>query len=181
MVDIYLVRHGEAAATWGDDPNPGLSHLGRQQARQARDELEQYANIDIVSSPMQRALETSQPLATQLRKQVRIDDAFREIPSPVDIDDRQAWLSGFMRQNWQDQGPEILAWRERAWNGLFELESHTAIFTHFMIINAICSRLMEAPETVCCVPDNGSITRLRLDSKSLQLVEVGRQHQTHIV
>lgn len=181
MIDIFLVRHGEASASWGEDPNPGLSHLGRQQARQARDELERYVDLDLVSSPMERALETSQPLATALRKKVTIDDAFREIPSPVGIDDRKAWLSGFMRQTWQEQGPEILEWRERAWNALFELQRHTAIFTHFMIINAICSRLLEAPETVCCVPDNGSVTRLGLDSKSLQLVEVGRQHQTKVV
>ena len=180
MVDIYLVRHGEAAARWGEDPDPGLSHLGRQQARQVRDELERYENLHIVSSPLLRAVETAQPLATALRKEVHIEEAFREIPSPVGIEDRQAWLSGFMRQDWQEQGPEILAWRERAWDALFELDKHTAIFTHFMIINAICSRLMEAPETVCCVPDNGSVTRLKLAKKTLELVEVGRQQQTHV-
>ena len=181
MVDIYLVRHGEAAASWGEDPDPGLSHLGRQQARQVRDELERYENLHIVSSPLLRAKETAQPLATALRKQVHIEDQFREIPSPVDIGDRQAWLSGFMRQEWQEQGPEVLSWRDRAWESLFELENHTAIFTHFMVINAICSRLMEAPETVCCVPDNGSITRLKLAGRSLELVDVGRQQQTHVV
>ena len=74
--------------------------------------------------------------------------------------------------------PEVLSWRDTAWGALFELGNHTAIFTHFMIINAICSRLMEAPETVCCVPDNGSVTRLKLDGNSLELVEVGRQMQT---
>ncbi len=181
MVDIFLVRHGEAAASWGEDPDPGLSHLGRQQARQVRDELERYESLHIVSSPLLRAKETAQPLATALRTQVHLDENFREIPSPVGIDDRQAWLSGFMRQEWQEQGPEVLGWRDRAWNALFELEQHTAVFTHFMIINAICSRLMEAPETVCCVPDNGSITRLKLAARSLELVDVGRQQQTHVV
>jgi broad specificity phosphatase PhoE len=180
MIDIYLVRHGEAAAAWGEDPDPGLSHLGRQQARRVRDELERYRDLHIVSSPLLRAQETAQPLATALRKQVHVDETFREIPSPVGIDDRQAWLSGFMRQEWQEQGPDILAWRELAWNAMFEIDRHTAIFTHFMVINAVCSRLMEASETVCCVPDNSSITRLRLDGNSLQLVEVGRQRETHV-
>lgn len=178
MVDIYLIRHGEAAASWGEDPDPGLSHLGRQQAVQVRDELEPCLDLHIVSSPMLRARETAQPLATVLRTEVQFDERFREIPSPVGIDDRQAWLSGFMRQEWSEQGPELLAWREAAWDALFEFGRHTAIFTHFMIINAICSRLMESPSTVCCVPDNGSITRLRLDDNSLRLVEVGRQLQT---
>ena len=180
MVDIYLVRHGEAAAAWGEDPDPGLSHLGRQQARQVRDELERYEDLHIVSSPLLRAKETAQPLATALRKEMHVDERFREIPSPVGIDDRQAWLSGFMRQQWPEQGSEILDWRESAWDGLFELDRHTAIFTHFMIINAICSRLMESPETVCCVPDNGSVTRLKLASKTLELVDVGRQRETHV-
>ncbi len=180
MIDIFLVRHGEAAAAWGEDPDPGLSHLGREQARQVRDELERYQSLHLVTSPLLRAQETAQPLATALRKQVQVNEIFREIPSPVGIDDRQAWLSGFMRQDWSEQGPEILAWRESAWNALFEITGHTAIFTHFMIINAICSRLTEAPETVSCVPDNGSITRLRLDGNSLQLVEVGRQRETHV-
>lgn len=180
MVDIYLIRHGEASASWGEDPDPGLSHLGRQQALQVRDELERYRDLHIISSPLQRAQHTAQPLATVLRKQVHVDERYREIPSPVGITDRQAWLSGFMRQNWSEQGPEILTWRETAWDALFELERHTAIFTHFMIINAICARLMESPETVCCVPDNGSVTRLKLDEHSIQLVEIGRQMQTTV-
>ena len=178
MVDIYLIRHGEAAASWGEDPDPGLSHLGRQQALQVRDELEAYSDLQIVSSPLQRALQTAQPLATALRQQVRIDERFREIPSPVGIDDRKAWLSGFMRQDWSEQGPEISAWRSTAWDALFEMEWHSAVFTHFMIINAILSRLMESPATVCCVPDNGSVTRLKLDEHGLQLINVGRQMQT---
>lgn len=178
MVDLFLVRHGEASASWGEDPDPGLSHLGRQQALQVRDELERYADLNIVSSPLLRAQETAQPLATQLRKQVHVNENFREIPSPVDIGDRQAWLSGFMRQEWEEQGPEVLAWRDAAWDALFEFDRHTAVFTHFMIVNAICSRLMESGSTVCCVPDNGSVTRLKLDGNSLQLVEVGRQMQT---
>ena len=180
MVDIYLVRHGEAASAWGEDPDPGLSHLGRQQALQARDELERYQSMQLVSSPLRRARETAQPLVTTLRQTLAIDEAFREIPSPVEIEGRQAWLQGFMRQDWDEQPPEILAWRERAWSALFEFTSHTAIFTHFMIINAICSRLMDSPATVCCVPDNGSITRLSLDEESLQLVAIGRQLQTTV-
>lgn len=180
MVDIYLVRHGEAAAAWGEEPDPGLSHVGRQQALQVRDELESYRSLHLISSPLLRAKETAQPLATTLRQKLEIDEAFREIPSPTGIDDRQAWLKGFMRQDWSEQGPEILEWRERAWSRLFELDQHTAIFTHFMIINAICSRLMESAATVCCVPDNGSVTRLKLDEHSLQLVEVGRQLQTTV-
>jgi probable phosphoglycerate mutase len=35
----FLVRHGEAAAHWGEEEDPGLSALGRQQAERAAGEL----------------------------------------------------------------------------------------------------------------------------------------------
>ena len=35
MLKLYLVRHGEAAAAWGDHDDPGLSPLGQAQATDA--------------------------------------------------------------------------------------------------------------------------------------------------
>jgi len=32
QINIILIRHGEASASWGDDPDPGLSQLGENQA-----------------------------------------------------------------------------------------------------------------------------------------------------
>ena len=31
-VEIILIRHGEAESSWGDDPDPGLSNLGKSQS-----------------------------------------------------------------------------------------------------------------------------------------------------
>lgn len=180
MVSIYLIRHGEAAARWGEDPDPGLSRLGHRQALRVRDELECYDNLRLISSPLKRAQETAQPLATTLRASIELDESFREIPSPVGIDDRQAWLSGFMTQQWSEQSPEITAWREQASGKLCECEQHTAIFTHFMIINSICCQLTDNPDTLCCVPDNGAIVHLQLEDDSLELVNIGRQQQTNV-
>jgi broad specificity phosphatase PhoE len=178
--DIYLVRHGEASAGWGEDPDPGLSELGREQALAACEQMSAHAPLRIISSPLLRAQETAQPLAEQLKCDIEVDPTFRELPSPVGIEDRREWLSLFMKQDWAEQNQEILGWRDTIWNALFELESPTVIFTHFMVINAVVSRLTEAAETVCCVPDNGSITRLELEGRALKLVEVGRQHQTFV-
>lgn len=177
-IDIFLVRHGEATAGWGEDPDPGLSALGGEQAVQAAQQMQVHAPLRIMSSPLLRAQETAQPLAQQLGVAVEIDPIFRELPSPVGIADRREWLSGFMKQDWQEQNQEILEWRKGIWDALFELDRPTVIFTHFMVINAVVGRLTEADETVCCVPDNGSITRLQLDGSALKLVEVGRQHKT---
>jgi broad specificity phosphatase PhoE len=180
MVSIFLVRHGEAAAAWGEDPDPGLSKLGRKQALQVRDELEAYKDLDLYSSPLLRAQETAQPLSSVLRRSLVTDDRYREIPSPVDIGDRRAWLAEFMKQDWAEQSDSMLEWREAAWQGLFELERPSAIFTHFMVINAICGKLTERSEIVCCVPDNGSIMHLQLDGNALSLVNVGRQQATKV-
>ena len=35
MPKIYLIRHGEASGTWADSIDPGLSELGKAQAREA--------------------------------------------------------------------------------------------------------------------------------------------------
>lgn len=177
-MDIFLIRHGEAAASWDEHPDPGLSDTGRKQALQIRDELEKHQGLRLVVSPLMRAQETAQPLASTLRCSAVTDERFREIPSPVGIEDRRAWLNAFMRQEWSEQQPSILGWRDDAWQALFEFDGPTAVITHFMMINAIVSRLTEAPETVVCIPDNGSITHLRMEGRALKLVAVGRQAKT---
>jgi len=177
-LDIFLVRHGEAAAGWGEDTDPGLSALGREQALYASERMQVYAPPRIISSPLLRARETAQPLAARLGARIEVDPTFRELPSPDGIEDRREWLSTFMKQDWSEQNQAILTWRDTLWNALFELDSATVIFTHFMVINAVVGRLTEAAATVCCVPDNGAITRLELEGWALKLAEVGRQHQT---
>ena len=39
MTDIWLVRHGEAAAGFDEDTDPALSALGREQAAQSAEHL----------------------------------------------------------------------------------------------------------------------------------------------
>ena len=180
MAEIFLVRHGEAAAKWGESPDPGLSTLGHEQAATASQALTEYGPLHLMSSPLLRARETAAPLAAALGAEVEIVDLYREIPSPLDCEDRQGWLSQMMKQSWQEQSEVIRDWRDALWDSLFELERSTVIFTHFMVINAVVSRLTNVDATVCCVPDNCSITRLHKDDMALNLVQVGRQHKTHV-
>ena len=80
MIDIYLVRHGEAAASWGQSPDPGLSELGHEQARNAAHALQPLlagAEPVLISSPLARALETAAPLADELGLSVQVNEAFR--------------------------------------------------------------------------------------------------------
>ncbi|MEM8562775.1 MAG: histidine phosphatase family protein [Pseudomonadota bacterium] len=181
MTDIYLVRHGEAAATWAQSPDPGLSEKGQQQARHAADSLMPVLGtnaVALISSPMLRARETAEPLANQLQQEVTVHEAFREIQAPVPLAERQRWLRAFMQQQWQDQSDALHQWRDHAFESLLALPRSAVIFTHFLVINAVVGQIKNESATLCCWPDNGSITHLRLDSEALSLVALGKQMQT---
>jgi probable phosphoglycerate mutase len=182
-MDIYLVRHGEAAASWAQAPDPGLSDLGHQQARAAAQLLRPrlaYGAVELFSSPLSRTLETAAPLAAELGLAVRVNEAFREIQAPVPLADRQAWLRQFMQQRWEEQPDSLHRWRDRAIQELLALRSPAVVFTHFLVINAVVGRIQAAATTLCCWPDNGSITHLRLCDGGLELVELGAQMSTVI-
>ena len=181
-MDIFLVRHGEAAASWGESPDPGLSDLGQQEAEDAAKLLLQYTGEDtlLISSPLQRAIETAAPLARELRRRIQEDAAFREIPSPVPLAQRQAWLRQFMQQQWHEQTEDLNAWRSKALHQLLELRQPAVIFTHFLVINAVVGQVLGRPETLCCWPANGSITQLRHNGSSLELIALGQEVETHV-
>ena len=179
-MEFYLVRHGEAAASWGESPDPGLSELGRKEASNAAETLKPLLGSDTVllSSPLQRALETAAPLVATLQQEVVIENVFREIPSPVPLALRQAWLREFMQQQWAEQGDELIVWRSAAMQYLLALTQPAVIFTHFLVINAVVGQILDRPETLCFWPSNGSITRLRHNGTGLELLSLGDEVET---
>ena len=78
MTDVWIVRHGEAAASWEADPDPALSELGRSQAEATSLALLELLpnDVSIISSPLRRAQETAEALATKMGKPVAIDGRF---------------------------------------------------------------------------------------------------------
>ena len=73
MTQIHLVRHGKAAAGFGSHKDPGLDELGRRQAQAVAAMLHERHADDrpiLYSSPLARAMETSQPLAAEWNCQV---------------------------------------------------------------------------------------------------------------
>ena len=180
-MDIFLVRHGEAAAAWGQDPDPGLSALGGRQAVAAADNLlpRLAANVKLVSSPLKRAQETASPLSASLGLPVSINEAFCEIPAPVPLADRQTWLRSFMAQRWSEQPAEILQWRDAAMEQLLSLAAPTVIFSHFLVLNAVVGTISGHADTLYFWPDNASITHLKMRSDgTLALAELGEQMET---
>ncbi len=79
---VHLVRHGEVdnpgGVLYGRMPGFHLSALGRQMADRAARHLADLDIIHLVSSPMERAQETMEPLAEALKLPVQLDDRATE-------------------------------------------------------------------------------------------------------
>lgn len=177
-MDIFLVRHGEAAASWAESTDPGLSELGLEQAQQTAEELHPllHPGVQLISSPLLRAQETAAPLVAALGgSQLAIEDAYSEIPSPVPLAQRQSWLRAFMAQHWDSQPEDLQHWRTTMMAKLQMLEAPTVIFTHFLVMNTVVGTLQGRSETLCFWPDNASFIQLRHTGDNLELVALGRQ------
>ena len=99
-INIILVRHGEASASWSEDPDPGLSKNGINQAKiLCEDEsLKNLQDFKFISSPRQRAQETSSFLSSKLNKVIEVSNVFDEIPAKrVLLEDKMDWLKGILR------------------------------------------------------------------------------------
>lgn len=181
-MNIYLVRHGEAAAAWGTSSDPGLSEDGKLQAKKAAEQLlpSLDRNVDLVSSPLLRAQETAIPFSKALAMDISLNGAFREIPSPVPFEERQAWLREFMGQGWSQQPELLTSWRDHMHSELLAMQKPTVIFTHFMVLNTIVGLLSGREETVCFRPDNASITQIKHNGDSLELVSRGDELTTFV-
>ncbi|MEY2459529.1 MAG: hypothetical protein QOG30_1359, partial [Acidimicrobiaceae bacterium] len=57
------MRHGDAAAGWGDDLDPGLSERGQAQARHVAESLKPLGPLPMLTSPLRRCRETAAPIA----------------------------------------------------------------------------------------------------------------------
>lgn len=176
-MDIFLVRHGEAASSWAQSPDPGLSELGWEQARATAQILQPMlcSQVQLYSSPLARAQATAEPLATALALPVRVNEAFQEIRAPVPLKQRQIWLRQFMQQRWDQQSPDLHDWRAKAVEALLQMSSPAVVYTHFLLINAVVGQILGDPNTLHFWPDNASITHLRRGEKELELVTLGAQ------
>lgn len=179
-MNVFLVRHGEASASWGESPDPGLSALGWQQAHDTAVLLKPllHKDIHILSSPLLRAIQTAEPLARQLGVEVKESRVFREIPAPVPLAQRQQWLRNFMQQQWRGQSEELVLWRAEAIERLQLLERTTVVFTHFLVINAVVGHVLNHAATLSFWPANGSVTHLRHTGSQLELVALGPQMES---
>lgn len=183
MKRLFLIRHAEPVTAWGaDDPDPGLSARGHDQARAAADALLGFGPKFVVSSPMRRCRETAAPLAEALKVEPLIERRVSEVVAPAGVSDRRAWLrenfawaDGAPRRTWASVDPALRAWREDVLAGLRALPAEAAVFSHFIAINAVLSAAMESAATIVRRPAHASITEIAIDGAAIRLVKLGEE------
>ncbi|MBL8556623.1 MAG: histidine phosphatase family protein [Phenylobacterium sp.] len=189
MVRLYLIRHGKPSSTWGGhDDDPGLDETGQAQARAARDWLLGRPGDErprlVVSSPLRRCRETAEPTAEALGVQIEVDPIVGEIatPSGLSAEARPAWLRKAFEGTWQriEGDMDYDAWRTDIIASLAK-RGHTAVFSHYVAINAAVSRLLGVDQVLAFRPDHTSITILETDGTAVRLVEKGAEAQTQVL
>ena len=178
---IYLIRHGEAAAGWGYHPDPGLSALGAKQAQAVAAQLNAATITNIISSPMQRCRETAAPLSDLLSLTPAIAPQVSEIGTPPDIGDRVTWLRGLMAGTWTEAGAPFVDWRARMGAFVDALPARTAVFSHFVAINALCGLLEQDDRVTVFRPGHCSVTRLERRDGRLRVAEYGSEAATRVL
>lgn len=183
MARLYLVRHGEAGAAWTEDPDPALSMRGREQARDAADALVTIGARPIVTSPMRRARETADALASRWGVAPEVVPQIGEVPSPalVAVGDRGAWLREMMGSNWAEIGEGMREWRDAVAETLLSFPGDTFVFTHFMAINAAVAVAEGADRVVTFRPGYCSVTLLEHDGRDLRVLERGAEASTVVL
>lgn len=161
MRRLTLIRHGRAAAGWGDDPDPGLDALGHAQAAALVELVDGPAPLFV--SPLRRTRETAAPLAAAWSVEPVVEPGVGEITAPDGLRDRAAWLRTALASSYADLEGGYGSWRDRVLATLRSLPDGAVVVTHFVAINAAVGAAWGDDRLVCFTPDNCSRTTLTVD------------------
>jgi len=176
---ITLIRHGQAAAAWDQDADPGLDDEGRAQAAAMAAALKADGPGPLVVSPLRRTRETAAALEAAWNASARVEPDVGEIPSPTDdLAERGAWLRAVMRGTWSAQPPPLRTWRDRVLAALQSLDDGTVVVTHFVAINVAAGAATGDDRLVCFAPGYCSRTIIQVEPDKLSVVEFGSQAST---
>jgi len=163
VTTFLLVRHGSTdwvgKALAGRLPGVGLDAAGRVQAQEVANRLAGRAIAAIYSSPLQRAVETAEPLAEQFGLPIQTRDAFTEIDfgawqgkKITDLNDAPEWQRfNALRGSTAAPGGELmLQVQARMANELENLqqqhrEETVAVFSHADVIKAALMLYLAMP------------------------------------
>ena len=128
--------------------------------------------------------DTSREIAGSAVKTGAIDPAVGEIPTPVGLSqaERPAWLRAAFAGAWSDiQGDlDYDLWR-RTVAAAVAGRARSAVFSHFVAINAVLSVLSGDERVIGFRPDHTSVTTLQSGEGGLRLIERGHEAATGVL
>ncbi len=178
---IYLIRHGQAAASWGEHPDPGLSDTGQSQAKSVAEYLSSNPIESVISSPMARCQETASYFAARSGLELAIEPRVTEIPTPEQVVDRVPWLRDLMSGEWGDAPLIVTDWRKALLEKIASLPDNTAVFTHFVAINAVVGHLENTDTVTVFRPNYCSVTTLERTGGELHVKGRGEELDTRVL
>jgi broad specificity phosphatase PhoE len=184
LATLYLVRHGKAAASYGDAIDPGLDETGAAQAIRVADELKALPNrIPVYTSPLRRCRETARPLAEAWGVQPIVLPEIGEVPSPpLSLKERQDWLRKGMASDWATLqanappgSPNYAAWRSALIDAIRAMAGDAVLFSHFIAINVVVGAAMKSDQVLSFRPDHVSVTTIDVSEGGISIASLGRE------
>ena len=119
-MDLYLVRHGQPDWAPGRiaTNDPGLTELGHEQAERVGHRFSTLEDVDeLWASPMNRSMETAEPVMAELGREREVYDWLKEIQNPAHWEGEPAEIieRAFEEANFRSM--------DEMWDGLPEGES----------------------------------------------------------
>jgi broad specificity phosphatase PhoE len=163
MTTFFLIRHasceGLGQTIWGRTPGICLNEQGRLQVQQLAERLEGTKFDAIYSSPLQRALETADVIASHLKLELRQSDALNEIDygewsgktlEELHRDERWLYLHSHRSTASIPGGESILEVQNRIVKEIIRLahehvEGYVAIVSHAAVIRAAVGYFAATP------------------------------------
>ena len=178
---IYLIRHGQAAASWGAHPDPGLSDLGRMQAETVANSLSELGLAQAFTSPMTRCQETGSFFAGASGLDLQVEPHVTEIPTPAEVEDRVVWLRSLMSGDWSEAPGVVADWKANLLGTLYALPDQSVVFTHFVAINAVVGALEGTDQVTVFRPNYCSMTKIERTPDGLRLIARGESLETKVL
>lgn len=185
MARLYLIRHGQAAAGYGSDRDPGLSDDGRSQAEAVVPTLTELLGgqvLPIRSSPLRRCQQTAAPLAAHWGVPVEVDPLIAEVAAPSDdLAERSIWLRKALAGTWSELEPQPVAWRARLLDHLRSATDDAVLFTHFVVVNAVIGAARGEDSVMVEPVTYTSVTVVDVTDGVLHLVRAGSIAETEVL
>lgn len=125
LTTVHLVRHGEVdnpeGVLYGRRPGFHLTELGHEMARGLADAFKDHDVRTVITSPLERAIETGTPTAEAFGLDIRIDERVIEADNKfegLDVNKNRwvlahprywSWYTNPLEPSWGEPYPEVVA------------------------------------------------------------------------